>query len=486
MKCKYYEWKKNLCFFISSIIFVLIFSTSTSPLYHNYWGGDSAIFQVIGKAWNDGIVPYMQLFDHKGPFIFFVDALGYRIGGIWIIQSIFLSITVLGIYDMTKAFELSEKARVAITLFSLVALSIFYSNGNLTEEYCLPFLSWSLSKEVAYLRGRIKIHKPQYALLYGMTFSVCLLTRITNAVPICFLVLVIAIWLIINKEWKNLSQNIFMFLLGCVVMTMPFILYFILHECLEEAIYGTLLYNFEYLASEKSVFFDQLTLKTSLVAIVNYSIVLGVLLVGGWKLLKNRLLGIAYLVVGGASLYLDCLSGQSYLHYAMVILPLNVIPLAEILENKVKDWKKQFCIITYSVAVAMGILWNGRLFVNNYLLQELNGSISEYKPLSEVILEQIPQEERDSIVGYNIPVSTYLSWEITPCYTYFHHQDWQGEKSDTLMSKIQDEYETCQAKWIIAPNGKNGISSILDANYKSVFEYEADGIRYNLFCRNGG
>jgi len=41
------------------------------------------MFQIIGKAWTEGITPYVGVFDHKGPFIFFVNALGYLMGKIW-------------------------------------------------------------------------------------------------------------------------------------------------------------------------------------------------------------------------------------------------------------------------------------------------------------------------------------------------------------------------------------------------------------------
>lgn len=66
---------------IIAFLFVLIFSFSTSPLYPNYWGSDSAQFQTIGMAWASGKIPYRDIFDHKGPFIFWVNMLGYKMGG---------------------------------------------------------------------------------------------------------------------------------------------------------------------------------------------------------------------------------------------------------------------------------------------------------------------------------------------------------------------------------------------------------------------
>ena len=61
--------------------FLLRFSYSTSFLWPGYCGYDSAIFQTIGKYWAEGSVPYRDLFDHKGPLIFFIDMVGYWIHG---------------------------------------------------------------------------------------------------------------------------------------------------------------------------------------------------------------------------------------------------------------------------------------------------------------------------------------------------------------------------------------------------------------------
>ena len=48
-----------------------VFSFSTSWLYSYYFGGDSAQLLTIGKAWYLGKLTYVDMFDHKGPFIFY-------------------------------------------------------------------------------------------------------------------------------------------------------------------------------------------------------------------------------------------------------------------------------------------------------------------------------------------------------------------------------------------------------------------------------
>lgn len=59
-------------FLLIAIGFVYEFSYSTSLRYPYYYGGDSAQFLTIGKAWSLGKIPYIEMFDHKGPFIFWI------------------------------------------------------------------------------------------------------------------------------------------------------------------------------------------------------------------------------------------------------------------------------------------------------------------------------------------------------------------------------------------------------------------------------
>lgn len=44
----------------------------------NYYGGDSAVFILIGKMFNAGKVPYVDFFEHKGPTLIFIEAIGLK------------------------------------------------------------------------------------------------------------------------------------------------------------------------------------------------------------------------------------------------------------------------------------------------------------------------------------------------------------------------------------------------------------------------
>ena len=54
---------------------------------------DYSIFQYVGERIREGQLPYRDVFDHKPPLIFYLDALGLTLGGgsrwgIWALQLI--------------------------------------------------------------------------------------------------------------------------------------------------------------------------------------------------------------------------------------------------------------------------------------------------------------------------------------------------------------------------------------------------------------
>ena len=93
------------CFVIFSFITILISCYSTSPLHKNSYGIDSPIFMNMGKGILNGDIPYRDLFDHKGPLIFYIDALGWKLFGntlgIFIIEVIFMTVDMFFIYKIS-------------------------------------------------------------------------------------------------------------------------------------------------------------------------------------------------------------------------------------------------------------------------------------------------------------------------------------------------------------------------------------------------
>ena len=104
-------------------------------------GGDSAIFMYVAQGILEGEVPYLDRWDHKGPLLYLINAVGLLIEetwGIWIVQVLFLLGTIyFALILLRKAFG-TTPALFALALF-LILFSRFNPPGNYTEQYALLF-----------------------------------------------------------------------------------------------------------------------------------------------------------------------------------------------------------------------------------------------------------------------------------------------------------------------------------------------------------
>ena len=156
---------------LMSFMFVYIFSYSTSFRY-DMLGGDSSIFQSVGKFWAQGHLPYVELFEHKGPLLFLIDAIGYAIyprAGIMVPQIIFLYLSCLFIWRAMNLYS-SSAWKTFFLLIALIFYAAHYEEGNHVEEY-------SVLKNF--------FPPPLYGFVYGFGFGACVLIRTSDAAQIC-------------------------------------------------------------------------------------------------------------------------------------------------------------------------------------------------------------------------------------------------------------------------------------------------------------
>ena len=255
------KWFSFLGCLLIAFLFCLKFSLTTSILYDGIHGDDSAIFYIIGKYWAQGSIPYVDLWDHKGPMIFFINCIGHLLTGdktgVFILQvaslSVFLYFTLL-----TFRTRFSLLISSLLSIVSLFWLACSYEGGNLTEEYLLPYLAAAFYLTVKWLNKQESEptdHNPWQAFLLGFILGFSLLTRLTNALSACGIMLAITVILILDKRWSNLWRNILFFLLGFLAIVVPFCIYFAFHHALEEMFFGSFLFNFGNIVSttQKSV-----------------------------------------------------------------------------------------------------------------------------------------------------------------------------------------------------------------------------------------
>lgn len=497
------EIKQGAIRFIWSLIVatlvLLVVSLTTSPLYGvDYQGIDSSIFRVVGRTWAEGGLPYVDAWDLKGPLIFLVDALGYIISpnnGMWgiFLQQVFaFGITIAILYTWClQIFKQRWHAVLAIG-FSVLLLLPLYETGNNVEEFCIPFLTLSFFFFYQWVE-KDDVDKQHHscfaAFVYGMTFGVCAMTRLTNALPICGGIFAVSLYLLAQRQLKNLLLNILSFFGGSMLVILPFIFYFAWHGAVGELWYGTIGYNLDYAGAPSQ------SMGIKVLYAFNYSptsISYLIALTGVWLLFykgKRLLAGMMLSVSIPALLWLS--NSNGYAHYgfmfgALPFLYAGIYYLWLYHKTRRAFFGKTFVISVLLLTLPVVVRGRGHFMrLLNIDKQERSIKGKNAQLLEEFVQTNIPIEGRDAVIFYGIPAWVYLQTKITPCYPYFALQEFEASKSKSFTQRIRRSFASCEAQYIIVGGAATVIQPVLDAQYHLAKKLALfDGTVVLLYVRN--
>lgn len=457
---------------IAMIVFLMlmVYSYSTSFLYDKPALGDAAIFMTIGKAWADGCIPYIDLWDSKGPIIFFVNYLGYSMLGskigVFTIQYICLLISAFSMYKLLR-IGYNQYVSLIILVFVLISFCSLGMGGNTVAEYVLPLLA------IAYYRvykwtetvenKSIKKHKWIDALLYGAIVSFCLFSRLTNCVGISFIVVFVTIWLVKNRAWKNLMQNIVSFFLGVMIVALPICMYFISNDSFGDMWFATFLYNIDYAKTSSGDLLSVTGLLKSMIVFSETWIMAVISLMVICFSNRRKLFGVLWLLISVFTI-IYLIKSNGYAHYGIISLPLICISVLELKAlcsaSAIKHLRlmKNAVIATY-MFIALGYnIHTMRVFTMNYLE---NKELKKY----EAFLSDVPYGYKSSFVAYNPSPHIYLYMDIMPKYKFFVFQDFGANINEKYNQMLRQCYSKCESEWILVENSDYAIKDVLHKSY---------------------
>jgi len=442
-----------LLFIVTSIVFLSLTSITTSPLF-DYPRMDSLIFLLLGRYFKEGMTPYVDFFDHKGPVMFFIEAIGVSLSsnerlGIFILQVVNLTITQVLIFCCGRLF-LDTWRSVIVVVFSLFILSFTMQGGNLTEEYSLPFLMISLYFALKYCVSKSKDVYFGHMFTIGISAAILFWLRPTNAGVICACALFFFIWLMKIRNWKGLRTLIVGVSTGFVLVSLVIVLYFIWIEAFDEMIYSSFTYNFKY--ASKAVFLNED--KTSLVYYFRTWFSLLVLLAGTLLFFikrKDEKLTLLALLIFVFNLITTKIIGPGYFHYMTLNIPclaLGVIFIFDATTNY--SYRNKFATVLCLVSVIVFLVYFGR---NLYKSQQYDLD-SDYKACLKGVMSHIPKDEFRSTFGYNVQTHFWFYSHLKPYFKYFTLQDWQQSYDEKIEKETNDMIINNPPLWLIIEPAK--------------------------------
>lgn len=324
-----------------SLCLVSIAFSFLNPLWYGQTPGfDASVFAVIGKMWANGEVLYRDMIDIKGPGIFFIDMIGYRIGGyagIAFIETIFLVFGVISLDLALRIFRFSPLSRFCSITVVISLLGFRYYYGNMTEDYAL-YLAMMASYPYAWLYCNRKFNW-SIALLPAFMFALATTIRLNNGAYFGAWYAMLFLFYAYNGNLRTSFKLLASSLIGLFVVWGCFGLYFYLEggrELIIDALYYSIMIFFQdggygdggfNLAAGIVGFF-----RTGLwIVVIGFAILLNskdnYLIINGKY--NDKFWFLLYLSFGLIfTLIANSVSGHIYDHYDQLYLPFMFIPLA--------------------------------------------------------------------------------------------------------------------------------------------------------------
>lgn len=476
-------------------VFLLIYSFTTSPLFCCE-GNDSAVFKSMGAALLEGKVLYRDIFDHKGPVLYFIEALGLSISvryGLFILQLLSLT-TVFVLWKKTLRLLVGERYSRASLLLSLIPFAFCINGGNQCEEWMLPFLSFPLYFVMKYIMSDTKLISNIEAFCIGVCFTLVFFIRPNDAVAqIGGLTISLCVVTYKRVGLSILIKHTIVYgILGVVITAIPIFVYFVVNDALYELYYGLIGFNIKYTQLFGGKLFNLNNAYKYTFAFVPI-VLLCILSYSRCSRLKYALWPVAlwqFLMIGPMIKF----------EYPLISsMPLIVLSIGFLMYSVYHD--KVLMIVSLSAFLFPYIVFGFNPLIKEPFLL-ISGNSETYKNYYEEtdkMLSIIPEEERGCVWSYNLGVdgtckNGFSDPGASSCGIMFHKRMVQcnrftflprafevdAPEADKELQKLLHTYP----KWlIVVPNGPDieKIEGLLKKSYTLAYNTNKDICNIQLF-----
>ncbi|MBK0421645.1 hypothetical protein JD292_06115 [Leucobacter sp. CSA2] len=424
----------------------LIFFSSTTSFLNPWFGGDSAIFRMIGTAMAHGKSLYVEIWDHKGPAMFAIQWLAQVIwpgrNGIFLIQVVSLTVTLV-LFGLVARRFLGPVLTSASLVAFLALLVPLYESGNLTEEYSLPFtmfVVWALTRP--FHEGQPEA-SPLLLALSGVAFGIVVFIRLNNSAGIIAAFVAYFIFLLVTRRKFVLPLLISIggFAAGCGI----FIVWFTLAGSLPEMIHATFTFNFEY--AKHHVPDGTTILKNGyLFLVLGYA---ALTMLGGlvdaqrnartWYLILSA----SFAVIGSFAVLS---STTGFYHYLQLLVPGTALGVVLILQlfTGPRALIAGITVVALSAGVSVPFY---KLDAQKTTAYD-NGELARQ---AKHLLEHVPVSERNEIFTWNLPANYFFVTDTLPPHRFFMLQDWWASVDRVVIHELREYFDKTPPRWVLTP-----------------------------------
>lgn len=453
------SWVLFVGWVLFGLIILYVRLPHMSPANPLYYGTDESVFYAVSANWLEGLLPYRDLFDHKGPILYIFYVLGLLLHpgkvGVFVLLSVSYGASLYYLYRMARLFV--ERYAALLVIIGYICVSLLALTGT-GEQVCLPFIAAPLYYLMRHLHqtGSCSRISNVIWLGTGICFGVIMLVKPTIVATLGVLVGFILIKLAKEKQIKELVRVICMCVLGFLLPMIPVFCYFYTEGILYDFMYGAYIFNFSYAGkgfSDKGVIFW--------LTIVKYTASLWIILIFGGMLYRRALLpGVSYAAMSIVALLSAsaCVPGYACLQYFIPYSPCVVFALVCVIlcvknigGKKIAVAAAVSCLLAYGLMLFDGLVVMRWGLYGAFLPEHHARHRAEWNVYREcqAMSACIPESELSSVLFYNGQGNVYLYMHAKPPVRYFMLQDWLMVNMPSMRQELESSIISAKPKWVI-------------------------------------
>lgn len=385
--------------YIAFCTVAIALTCSDNPLDIGNIGTDSAVFNYMARLILTDGMPYRDSFDHKGPLIYLIDAIGQSVNndiGVWIIELVFLGVSLLFAYKVARLLGCGNKRSVVLIGICVLSMSFYLDGGNTTEEYACTFIMISLYIFLKYFTKK-NVNSIEIVVC-GIAFGAVCFLRINMAVLWLVMCIGVVVECLKEKQIRRFFKYAYLFIIGTAAITFPIIIWLIRNDSFQPFLDDYLKFNILYTSDSERASLYNITQSFGRF-LLDGPALLSLMIITYFGLKKRGLVDWLCEAVLIVSLISMCISGQAYDHYGMILVPVVIYAFSRLLAEIDFTIKKYTpCVI---VGLGIFLLCYMKGFKRFTIEMFSSGKRTEIDEIVYVIKNNTNESDRISVCGNN-------------------------------------------------------------------------------------
>lgn len=420
-----------------SVIVVLLSCSLASFLYPHIsmqpYYNDPSTFVVMGKEMVAGKTPYIEIFDHKGLYIFYVTVLYAFMGrfGIFLTMTVFITVSLVFLVLALKELELGHRTTfVGLLLFT--ALYVFFAQfpGDADLIVMVGMMMFYF-----YAKGYKKGNDKYYliaCILAGVSAGIAFNIRPSDAMLGFAFMVFYLVKRIKEKKWAVMLRDAGLCLAALILTITPALIHSLSCHFFKEMIDAVLLSNLKYLgtATDKSVVLVWLS------RLIVLAIFVTIFLLWFFKRKEYQLEESLFILINSGVIFVIQFAIALFAHYLISVSGFIILAFVMVISKYklLEEDKKSAKPITYAVisVFALSLLFNPVLYLTHYYQDKAD---------IEYVERHISQEERkEHTFFFAVSPGLYLNTDTNVIYPDFNAQTYHMELSETFTFERMAEF----------------------------------------------